>query len=86
MIRPRHAKSGPEKRLDDELPLSLRELAQLVAIVAVLVFGAGAWLVGAGANKWVGIVLVAVGVGAIGWWCARTRVDDSAEGDGESDL
>ena len=77
MIRPQR-----KNRVDDDLPLSLRELAQSMAIVAVLVLSIGAWLVGAGANRWVGIVLVAAGAGAIGWWYVRRRVPDPAERDG----
>ena len=81
MIRAHRGRPRPKKWVDDELPLSLRELAQPVAIVAVLVFVAGAWLVGAAANTWVGIVLVAVGMGATGWWYVRKRAPYAAEGD-----
>ena len=69
--------------MEDERPLSVKELAEAIAIVAVLVLGVGTWLVGTGGNTWVAIAVVAIGAGAIGWWRARRRVSDAAEGDGE---
>ena len=77
VIRPRR------DRGEDERPLNMKQWRHSIAIVAVLVLGVGAWLVGAGASTWVGIAVVAVGVGAIGWWYARRRIRYSAEEDGE---
>ena len=83
MFETRRGPHPAKQRREDELPLSLKELAQAIAVVAVLVLGVGTWLVGAGANKWAGIVLVAVGVGAIGGWYVLRRVPRAPEEEGE---
>ena len=78
-----HVIRPPRDRGEDERPMNMKQWGQAIAIVAVLVLGVGAWLVGAGGNTWVGIAVVAIGAGAIGWWYARRRVSGSAEGNGE---
>ena len=83
VTRPRRDRPRPRDRGEDERPLNLRQWAQAIAVVALLVLSVGAWLVVADANTWVGIAVVAVGVGAIGWWYARRRIRYSAEEDGE---